>query len=232
MRHIARYNPARDVALLEELGSRQAFQDAINAAALDPNASPKFQKFVEEVQKFLRDLVRLDKTDRSISWIARRHGISITELADLYRNYSFTKAYLEAFDRLPAIVKETVDNCFNTEACCPRCDGSGSIHVEAEPDTANKPWIKRKIRYELRECPSCRGSGKVKIEGSDKARGRIWQMVGFEKPSQTNVTIQQQQISGESVIEELEALDRKRIAKSDIKAVEAAFEEIPPEPAA
>ena len=143
-----------------------------------------------------------------------RAGLSLIDLADLFRNYSFMRALFEAMDRLPELVRDTVDNCFNHDVACPRCDGVRQIKVEAPQfgDTGTKgKW---------RECPQCNGTGKVKVEGSDKARGRIWQMLGFERPAQTKVTVNTSQFSPACVIEELEALDRPKRFRHPTPAIE------------
>jgi hypothetical protein len=150
----------------------------------------------------------------SATRIAVRAGLAPIDFAEMFRNYSFRRASLEAFDRLPELVRDTVDNCFNRDVACTRCDGIGQIKVKAPRfgDTGTKgKW---------RECPQCNGTGKVKVEGSDKARGRIWQMLGFERPAQTKVTVNTSQCGAPSVIEELEALDRQDRFRRPAPAIE------------
>jgi hypothetical protein len=197
----AESRPAYDHPFIERIA-----QDPEFLSALELEKQPK-------VRYLIRLLGSLKYSKSSIRRIAARAGLSLIDLADLFRNYSFVRALFEAMDRLPELVRDTVDNGFNRDVACPRCDGIGQI--KAAPR-----FQKGGTQTEWRECPQCRGTAKVKVEGSDKARGRIWQMVGFERRAQAKVTVNTSQFSAASVIEELEALDRPKRFRHPTPAIE------------
>lgn len=117
-----------------------------------------------------------------IKALARRVGMTLPELCDLFRNKHFMETFIEFFEGMPEIAKGTVEDAKPRFEVCPICFGEKII---VKDDTE-------------RPCPRCKATGEIRIAGNKDARRDVFKVVGIMQESappiianQTNITIEQ-----------------------------------------
>lgn len=162
------------------------------AADLDPI----FKKFVEKLctseelkealatigteraTKFLYELIRLEKKhgpgSTTIVRAAKKCGIGIDGLSELWRSHSTALAMTKLIAATPRLAEDLVEASLNHDVLCPACQGEGILEM-------------RLGLAETKECPQCQGSGKIRRPGDKDAREHALEWAGvINQPSKTN----------------------------------------------
>jgi hypothetical protein len=175
--------------------------DAIHAAFLDglPLTDLKTALGQCASPKSIRLLSALDdpsKSHMNRAVLARSCGISLKDLTVIWRNHCLAQAMNVMIDAAPDIAADIVEDAKSRPACCPRCDGAGTIHV-SRPDGPS--WI---------QCTNCNGTGAVRKPGDGQSRDLLLKAIGIVKAdSSSRVTIMNpNSVSMESLLDELEHL--------------------------
>jgi hypothetical protein len=111
-----------------------------------------------------------------IKALAKRCGMTLPELCNLFREKHFLEMYFTFFAGVPEIAEGAVHDAKPSTDVCPRCDGEGII--------SNKEGNK--------ECPKCLGAKRIRVAGDKEARRDVFKAVGVIKESPavvTNVTV-------------------------------------------
>lgn len=113
-----------------------------------------------------------------IKALAKRCGMTLPELCNLFRERGFLISYLTFFAGVPNIVQGAVDDASPSQDVCPICTGAGSVKRDG---------------YQV-ICPKCKGSGEVRVRGDKEARRDVFKAVGLLKDSpaivNNNVTVE------------------------------------------
>ncbi len=153
------------------------------AADLDPI----FQKFVtnlcsedalkealatigtEKATKFLYSLIQLEKKhgpgSATIVKAAKRCGIGIEGLAQLWREHSTALAMTKLIAATPRLAEDLVEASQNHDVLCPACQGEGVLEMRLGLE-------------QLKECPQCHGKGSVRRAGDKDAREHALEWAG------------------------------------------------------
>lgn len=143
-----------------------------------------------------------------IKALAKRCGMTLPELCNLFREKHFLISYLTFFQGIPAIAQGVVQDATPSTDVCPICTGAGTIKRDG---------------YQVK-CPKCEGATKIRVSGDKEARRDVFKAVGLLKdsPSVVNQQIGNVTVEGVDNFEEV----MKKAAKS-AKAVDNEQEEIP-----
>ncbi len=106
-----------------------------------------------------------------IKALAKRCGMTLPELCNLFREKHFLISYLTFFAGTPEIVRGAVEDASPSTDVCPVCTGAGSIKRDG---------------YQVK-CPKCKGSGEIRISGDKEARRDVFKAVGLLKDSPSAV---------------------------------------------
>lgn len=136
-----------------------------------------------------------------IKALAKRCGMTLPELCNLFREKHFLEVYLTFFQGVPQIAKGAVDDASPSQDVCPICSGAGTIKRDG---------------YQVK-CPKCRGSGEVRISGDKEARRDVFKAVGIIKDSAQIVNQQIGTVNIEGV-DDFESLMKK--ATTSAKKIE------------
>lgn len=107
-----------------------------------------------------------------IKALAKRCGMTLPELCNLFREKKFLEMYLTFFSGVPEIAAGAVEDAKATLDVCPLCSGDTTI-------TRNNKTL---------PCPKCGASGRVRVPGDKEARRDVFKAVGVHKDSGTNIT--------------------------------------------
>ena len=102
-----------------------------------------------------------------IKALAKRVGMTLPELCNLFREKHFMETFLTFFQGVPNIAKGTVQDALPSMDVCPMCRGEQTI--------------KRNERTV--PCPKCKSTGEVRIAGDKEARRDVFKAVGIVKDS-------------------------------------------------
>lgn len=160
-------------AMEADLGGRQAvfgtLVDASAASALTPDLAAKARQLAEL-------LAQPKWAERSLGALARRAGVSLTDLLTLYKEARLFRAHLQALHTVAARIPETVADIMRRSApyedACGACSGIGEITQEPSkkhPNPGPEP------------CPSCRGSGRLRYPADPTAQEQALQLAGLLK---------------------------------------------------
>lgn len=171
------------------------------------------------IQRFLGDLTNLKYADRGIAWLARKHGILPTELADLWRRHSLAQGMMVMISGIPKIAADIIEDSQSIYVNCEHCDGYGDVidnRATKKAEMDRPQGDPSEPIYRL--CPQCQGAKRIRVAGSSDSRKMALEaagLIGKRANIITNPTIYAQTV--ESVIGELEnlQLDNGSINKSD-----------------
>lgn len=184
--------------------------------ALSRCDSPKFVSFLAALANpTLRTGNMKSNKLRSAGELARNFGITPFELEMILRNHTLSKAMTKAVLYMPRIAEDLARDSLSTEIACPRCDGWGDVT--------------RKVNDEVEKmsCPQCKGMMVIRKNGDPDARKLLLETFGWAGKNQTfinNGVVNNAQQGG--VLDELEAIDRKRLIDAPI--IEAETEDVKP----
>lgn len=129
----------------------------------------------------LKAHLRMDDKNRgkpgewSIAAVLKRAGVSLPELMDVYGRYKTSQAVRVAMDRSAVIMQHTADDAENRKILCVRCDGLGTLDMDAVKDETES----KRRKAIIRTCPECKGSGEVTQSGDNEARKLIFEVAGI-----------------------------------------------------
>jgi len=148
---------------------------------------PVFKKFVEKLcaveelkdalaaigsdraTKLLYELIRLEKKhgpgSATIVRAAKKCGIGIDGLAQLWREHSTALAMTKLIAATPKIAEDLVEAAANQTIVCPGCRGEGVIELQFGIE-------------QTRECPQCSGKGSIRRAGDKDAREHALEWAG------------------------------------------------------
>lgn len=118
-----------------------------------------------------------------IKALAKRCGMTLPELCNLFREKSFLIGYLTFFQGIPQVVQGAVEDATPSTDICPICTGAGVIKRDNYPV----------------KCPKCNGSGQIRVKGDKEARRDVLKAVGFLQDSPTVVNQQIGNVTVEGV---------------------------------
>lgn len=124
-----------------------------------------------------------------IKALARRCGMTLPELCNLFREKHFLETFITFFQGVPQIAKGAVEDASPSTDMCPVCSGFATI---------------KRGEVEV-ECPKCEGSGRIRLRGDKEARRDVFKAVGLLKdvPSVINQQIGNVTVEGLDNFEEL-----------------------------
>lgn len=111
----------------------------------------------------------------SIAAIMKHAGVTLQELMEVYGRYRIAQATRIAMDRSPTIISHAADDAENRKVVCPRCDGLGTLDIDA----AREEVQEKRRKAILRTCPECEGSGRVMQSGDAEARKLVLEVAGL-----------------------------------------------------
>lgn len=124
-----------------------------------------------------------------IKALAKRCGMTLPELCNLFREKHFLDMYLTFFASMPNIAKGVVQDAQPSTDVCPMCSGIGVV-------TRGKSES---------ECPKCKGSGEVRVPGDKEARRDVFKAAGVikDQPAVINQNVTNLSIEGVGDFEDL-----------------------------
>lgn len=125
----------------------------------------------DKAMKFLGELLKLEKQrgsgSKTIVAAAKRCGIGLDVLAEMWRSHSTALAMMKLVSAAPQLADDLVIAASNRPALCPACQGEGIIELRLTKGQSQ------------RECPQCRGTGEVIRAGDKDARAHALEWGGF-----------------------------------------------------
>jgi hypothetical protein len=118
-----------------------------------------------------------------IKALAKRVGMTLPELCNLFREKYFMVTFLTFFQGVPDIAKGTVQDALPSLDVCPMCRGDKTI-------TRGERVV---------PCPKCKATGEVRVAGDKEARRDVFKAVGIVKDSPAVVNNQIGNITVEGV---------------------------------
>jgi len=167
----------------ESGGERAIFAD--NKMAIAERDDPAYTKFAEIVggKEGLRELAAWSENPKAqklfqliddgryktygIKALAKRCGMTLPELCNLFREKHFLDMYLTFFGGVTEIAKGAVEDAQPSTDVCPLCSGDKTI----------------KRGDIIKTCPKCSGEGKIRVAGDKEARRDVFKAVGVIKDS-------------------------------------------------
>jgi hypothetical protein len=162
-------------------------KDARGYVPKPADLDPIFKKFVEKLcaveelkdalavigsdraTKLLYELIRLEKKHGPGSATsvraAKKCGIGIDGLAQLWREHSTALAMTKLIAATPKIAEDLVEASANQTIVCPGCRGEGVIELQFGIE-------------QTRECPQCSGKGSIRRAGDKDAREHALEWAG------------------------------------------------------
>ncbi len=152
----------------------------------------------DRAMKFLGELLRLEKQrgsgSKTIVAAAKKCGIGLDTLAEMWRSHSTALAMMKLVSAAPQLADDLVVAASNRPALCPACQGEGIIELRLQlcdecngygkkggypenPVCAACRGTGKKLT--TRECPQCRGTGEVVRAGDKDAREHALKWAGF-----------------------------------------------------
>lgn len=130
----------------------------------------------DRAMKFLGELLKLEKQrgagSKTIVAAAKRCGIGIDTLSEMWRSHSTALAMMTLVSAAPRLAQDLVSASLNRPALCPACQGEGIIELRLHRDGQ-------------RECPQCHGTGSVIRPGDKDARQHALDWAGFTGQSKS-----------------------------------------------
>jgi hypothetical protein len=160
--------------------------------ALAERDDPAYRKFSEIVggKEGLRELAAWSENPKAqklfqliddgrfktygIKALAKRCGMTLPELCNLFREKHFLDMYLTFFGGVTEIAKGAVDDAKPSTDVCPMCSGNTTI---------------KRGDSEI-SCPKCQGVGRIRVAGDKEARRDVFKAVGVIKDSPAVVNTQ------------------------------------------
>jgi len=99
-----------------------------------------------------------------LSTIAKKCGLTLTDMGDIWRNSQIQRSMMEIVNGSPLVAADMVEDARSIQVCCPRCDGLKRV------DGLNG----RKI-----SCPNCGGEGVIRKPGDHDSRTKIFETIGL-----------------------------------------------------
>ncbi len=125
----------------------------------------------DRAMKFLGELLKLEKQrgsgSKTIVAAAKRCGIGLDTLAEMWRSHSTALAMMKLVSATPQLADDLVVAASNRPALCPACQGEGIIELRLTKGQSQ------------RECPQCRGTGEVIRAGDKDAREHMLKWAGY-----------------------------------------------------
>jgi len=118
-----------------------------------------------------------------IKALAKRCGMTLPELCNLFREKHFLVSYLTFFAGTPIIAQGAVEDASPSKDVCPICTGAGTIKRDG---------------YQV-ICPKCKGSGEIRVSGDKEARRDVFKAVGLLKDSPSVINQQIGNVTVEGV---------------------------------
>lgn len=153
------------------------------------------QQDTTKAMVFLTSLCDLTKSKIPITDLAKRAGIGLTEMMQIWRSHCHTAALGIAIEGTVPITGDLVEDAKSTLTCCTRCDGAGQMRIQLED---GYHWV---------PCINCDGSGATRRPGDSKSREYLYKATGFIKPDagiQVHTHINTHSV--DSVLDELDRL--------------------------
>jgi hypothetical protein len=141
----------------------------------------KLEYFLSENEKYETFIAALHNpayVTQSFARIARKCGITLHELQEIYSNGNRQLGLLRLSTELPQIMEDVANDAKNRQVVCPRCDGYKLVPVRGKPD-------------ESRECPICMGDGTVRALGDKHARDLVFETMKLTNQGGPMVAINQ-----------------------------------------
>ncbi len=184
----------------------------------------------EKALAFLADIIRHHKLNQKnapkLVTLAKRNGLSMDQIADIWKNYSVAKGLTMIASAAPQIANHTIGDALSTEIICPRCDGEGKIERRPRPDPEcptcfGLKKITKVITSALGEevplqvdcprcnvstwvgCKNCNEKGTVRKVGDAKSKEILFEALGVTKSKQPAIQVNINH-SVESVLDELD----------------------------
>lgn len=141
-----------------------------------------------------------------IKALAKRCGMTLPELCNLFREKHFLETFITFFQGVPGIAKGAVDDASPSTDVCPICTGAGTIKRDG---------------FTVK-CPKCKGSGEVRVSGDKEARRDVFKAVGLIKdaPSVINQQIGNVTVEGVDNFEDLMKSAKKTAKKIEVDGQE------------
>lgn len=163
-------------------------------------------------QKFLAYLFNPKLKKTPIETLAKRCGIGIPQLRDIWRSARLDQGLLALLNEYPETMKDVARDARSTREACKFCGGTGQIVDEHQPPIIvrmGKRGEEPTTKPALTRCHSCDGEGWVRKAGDRDARqlmGEVLGVSGKKAPvfaSTTNI------FSVESVIAEIDQMQTR-----------------------
>lgn len=161
----------------------------------------------------------------SLAAILKHAGITLPEMMEVYGRYRTSQAIRIAMDRTPTIMTHTADDAENKQVVCPRCDGLGTLDLDA----AREETEKKRAKAVVRTCPECKGTGEVTQSGDMEARKLVFEVAGIAGKKgpvvdarQLHLTTPAGGFSVESLVKEMEVGEEReeRLLGAPVMAAE------------
>lgn len=102
-----------------------------------------------------------------IKALAKRCGMTLPELCNLFREKHFLDMYFTFFSGVTEIAKGAVEDARPSTDVCPMCSGDATV----------------KRGDSVKVCPKCSGTGRIRVAGDKEARRDVFKAVGVIKDS-------------------------------------------------
>lgn len=143
------------IRFIEELGPAEEIRRALAHVG------------TEKSNRFLAEIIKLESKSgpgaHTIAQAAKRTGVGIDSLSEIWRSYSQSTALLKVISAAPKLADDLVAAASNTRVVCPSCLGEGVL-TRKDDSTI--------------ECPQCLGSGGTHKAGDASARTHLLEWMG------------------------------------------------------
>jgi hypothetical protein len=114
------------------------------------------------------DIANCSKKTANVSMasLAKRNGIPMDMMAEIWRSYCLSKGMMTVVSRAPEFAEEAIESAKSTNICCPRCDGEGEVESRKSPGDWNP-------------CPQCEGKRVIRKSGDANSRKILFDTVGW-----------------------------------------------------
>ena len=128
----------------------------------------------------------------SFTSICRHHGLTYTNLMEIFSKYQLNSGLIRQMRHLPRVMEDTALDAMSKSEPCPRCDGEGVI-----PDENAESMADGEIKVRItKPCPLCKGRKEVRVPGDKLARELVYESAGLTGKKAPSVAIQQNFGSG------------------------------------
>lgn len=109
----------------------------------------------------------------SFGELCRRCGLTLKDVASLWRDYNFQLGFIKMAQHLPQVMEDVAVDALSKQWTCPACNGEGRIE---QPEGANGQG-----KGGVRDiCRMCRGDGVIREIGDKHARDLVFESVGLK----------------------------------------------------